>query len=143
MAVRFFQLLDEGANWIAKSLQLEAACRQPGRASLSRRRSSFLEDLSDSIIIDDELDENDEDEQDRLLCENLTARQRPKLCRQLYALGCRRRRKPWMSEDPRMAIFDAAARGLLEHRATRGIAGVVRAAPAPTRQRTTNAVTSD
>jgi hypothetical protein len=38
---------------------------------------------------DGPIDERNEDEQIRMRCENLTARQRLKMYRQLYALGCR------------------------------------------------------
>jgi hypothetical protein len=49
----------------------------------------FLEELGARIIVDDEMNENAEDEQFRVLCEHLNARRRLKLYRQLYALGCR------------------------------------------------------
>ena len=51
--------------------------------------SAFLEGLGYHVMADGRIDEHNEEEKIRLLCENLTARQRLKTYRQLYALGCR------------------------------------------------------
>lgn len=51
--------------------------------------SAFLEGLGYHVMADGRIDERNEDEKIRILCENLTARQRLKTYRQLYALGCR------------------------------------------------------
>src|ERR1700686_5723961 len=71
--------------------------RAPGWAGLSpswqriwaETVSAFLEGLGYHVMADGRIDEHNEEEKIRLLCENLTARQRLKTYRQLYALGCR------------------------------------------------------
>jgi hypothetical protein len=66
--------LEQYAAFMAKHLHGSSA-RIPGGAGLSSRR--------------DQIDERSEDEQIRIACQNLTARQRLKMYRHLYALGCR------------------------------------------------------
>jgi hypothetical protein len=89
LTVRFVELLVEKA--------MRNGQRVPGWTGLSaiwqriwaETVTAFLEGLGYHVMADGRIDERNEDEKIRLLCENLTARQRLKTYRQLYALGCR------------------------------------------------------
>jgi hypothetical protein len=89
LAVRFVELLSDTA--------LRNGQRVPGWRALSltwqriwaATITAFLDALGYRAMAGGRIEERDEDEQIRRFCENLTARQRLKTYRQLYALGCR------------------------------------------------------
>jgi hypothetical protein len=89
LAFRFVELLAEKAmrngqtapRWITLPLEW--------RRVWTETIPAFLQEIGCRVIPDDGMEERDEDDQIRLFCDNLTARQRLKTYRQLYALGCR------------------------------------------------------
>ncbi len=89
LAMRFVELLADRAMRSGQTVSRWAGMASTWRRILIETVHAFLDELGYHVIPDGRIDERDEDEQIRLLCDKLTARQRLKTYRQLYALGCR------------------------------------------------------
>jgi hypothetical protein len=88
LAIRFVELFAENAARNGQAMPRWNALPLAWRRTWIEAVPAFLE-LGYRAIAGGRFNESDEDEQIRLFCENLTARQRLKTYRQLYALGCR------------------------------------------------------
>jgi hypothetical protein len=89
LAMRFVELLNDRATRSGQMVSRWTVMASTWRRIFIETVHAFLDELAYRVISDGRIDERDEDEQIRLLCDNLTARQRLKTYRQLYALGCR------------------------------------------------------
>jgi hypothetical protein len=91
LAIRFIEILSDSAKRNGNGLPMSQMCTQATwRQIFVETVRTFLDELGYQITgADERIDERDEDEHIRGLCENLTARQRLKTYYQLYALGCR------------------------------------------------------
>ncbi len=89
LAMRFVELLAERAlrngQTVSRWTNLPAAWRR----IFTEVVAEFLDEQGGRVNGDGAIDQRVEDEQVRLMCQNLSARQRLKTYRQLYALGCR------------------------------------------------------
>ena len=88
LAKRFVELLAEKASGNGQPISSWTNMSLAWRRTFLEAVPAFLEELGYRAD-DGRVNEHHEDEQIRLLCENLTERQRLKTYRQLYALGCR------------------------------------------------------
>jgi hypothetical protein len=89
LANRFVEILAERANRNGLTVPRWATLPANWRRIWIETVPAFLEELGYQPMAGGRFDERDEDEQIRVFCEALTARQRLKTYRQLYALGCR------------------------------------------------------
>jgi hypothetical protein len=89
LAMRFVELLAQSATRNGQSASRWTAMNPAWRRVFMETIPAFLDEVSHQSIPVGHIDERREDEQIRQLCENLTARQRLKTYRQLYALDCR------------------------------------------------------
>jgi hypothetical protein len=89
LAFRFVELLADKAMHNGQAVPRWITLPPAWRRIYTETVAAFLEGLGYRVIADGRIDERQEDEQIRLFCENLTARQRLKTYRQLYAWGCR------------------------------------------------------
>jgi hypothetical protein len=87
LAIRFVNLLAERADWDGKRVPQWANLSGDWRWIVAETLSDFLMELG--VTPSGGIAEDREDEHVRQLCERMTARQRLKMYRQLYALGCR------------------------------------------------------
>jgi hypothetical protein len=88
LTIRFVELLAEKARSNGQPVSNWAAMPSNWRRVFSETVPAFLRQIGYRLG-DGKIDDQNEDEQLRQLCENLTERQRLKTYRQLYALGCR------------------------------------------------------
>jgi hypothetical protein len=88
LTIRFVELLAEKARSNGQPVSNWAAMPSNWRRVFAETVPAFLRQIGYRVE-DGRIDDTHEDEQIRLLCDNLTARQRLKTYRQLYALGCR------------------------------------------------------
>jgi hypothetical protein len=89
LAMRFVELLAQSATRNGQSPLRWTTMNPAWRRVFIETVPAFLDEISHQSIPVGHMDELREDEQIRQLCQNLTARQRLKTYRQLYALGCR------------------------------------------------------
>jgi hypothetical protein len=89
LAMRFVELLADRATRSGQTVSRWTGMASTWRRILIETVHAFLDELGYRVIPDGRIDERNEDEQIRLLCDHLTTRQRLKTYRQLYALGCR------------------------------------------------------
>jgi hypothetical protein len=89
LAIRFIELLVERASSYGQVLSHWAKLTPAWRRIFSETIGAFLDEVGYRAIDEMQIDTRGEDEQIRLSCERMTARQRLKTYRQLYALGCR------------------------------------------------------
>ena len=88
LVIRFVELLVEKAMRNGQTISSWTTMLPAWRRIFSETVPEFLETIGYSVT-EGQIDERAEDEHIRLLCDNLSARQRLKVYRQLYALGCR------------------------------------------------------
>jgi hypothetical protein len=88
LTIRFVELLAEKARSKGQTVSNWAAMPANWRRVFAETVPAFLRQIGYRLG-DGTIDDQREDEQIRLLCENMKARQRLKTYRQLYALGCR------------------------------------------------------
>jgi hypothetical protein len=88
LAMRFVDLLADKAVRNGQPISRWNNLSLAWRHTFVETVPAFLEELGYQPD-EDRVDERHEDEQIRVRCENLTARQRLKMYRQLHALGCR------------------------------------------------------
>src|SRR5260370_17668875 len=88
LAMRFVELFAEKAMRNGQTLPRWIALPRAWRRVWTETVPAFLQEIGCRVIPGDRVEERDEDDQIRLFCDNLTARQRLKPYRQLYALGC-------------------------------------------------------
>src|SRR6266404_7275288 len=86
---RFIELLIERAASNGQTVSYWAKLNPVWRRILGETIATFLDEVGISAIDGSWNGERGEDEQIRVLCERMTARQRLKTYRQLYALDCR------------------------------------------------------
>jgi hypothetical protein len=89
LATRFVEILSERATRNGLTVPRWSTLPANWRRIWIETVPAFLEELGYQAIAGGRFDERDEDEQIRVFCEGLTARQRLKTYRQLYAIGCR------------------------------------------------------
>ena len=89
LAIRFVELLTQSATRNGLSALRWTTMNPAWRRVFIEAVPAFLGEISHQSIPVGHMDELREDEQIRQLCQNLTARQRLKTYRHLYALGCR------------------------------------------------------
>jgi hypothetical protein len=87
--MRFVELLAQNSTRYGQSALRWTTMSPAWRRVFIETVPAFLDEISHQSIPVEHMDERREDEQIRQVCENLTARQRLKTYRQLYALGCR------------------------------------------------------
>jgi hypothetical protein len=87
LAIRFVHLLAERADWDGQRAPHWANLSSEWRRIMAETISDFLAELG--FTPSGGIAEYREDDHIRELCERMTARQRLKTYRQLYALGCR------------------------------------------------------
>jgi len=87
LAIRFVNLLAERADWDGKRAPQWANLSGDWRWIVAETLSDFLAELG--VTPSGDIAEDREDDRIRELCERMTARQRLKTYRQLYAVGCR------------------------------------------------------
>jgi hypothetical protein len=88
LAKRFVDLLAEKTQRSGQTVWRWNNMPPSWRSIFMEAVPAFLEELGYRVD-EDQIDERSEDEQIRIACQNLTARQRLKMYRHLYALGCR------------------------------------------------------
>jgi hypothetical protein len=89
LVMRFVELLVESATRNGQHVSRWTSMTLVWRRILTETVPAFLDELGYRATAEMPIDERREDEHIRLLCDNLTSRQRLKTYRQLYALGCR------------------------------------------------------
>jgi hypothetical protein len=87
LAIRFVNLLAERADWSGQRVPHWANLSGDWRWIMAETISDFLAELG--ISASGGINEDGEDDHIREMCERMTPRQRFKMYRQLYALGCR------------------------------------------------------
>jgi hypothetical protein len=87
LAFRFVELLADKAMRNGQAVPRWTTLPSAWRRIYTETVAASLEGLGHRVIADGRIDERQEDEQIRLFCENLTARQRLKTYPQLYAWG--------------------------------------------------------
>jgi hypothetical protein len=88
LAIRFVELLAEKTQRSGLSAWHWSNLPPSWRGIFMEAVPAFLEELGYRVD-EGRIDDRNEDEQIRIRCESMTARQRLKTYRQLYALGCR------------------------------------------------------
>jgi hypothetical protein len=89
LAMRFVESLTQSAARNGQSAFRWTTMNPAWRRVFIETVPAFLDEIGHQSIPVEHMDERREDEQIRQVCENLTARQRLKTYRQLYALDCR------------------------------------------------------
>jgi hypothetical protein len=87
--MRFVELLAQSATRNGQSASRWTAMNPAWRRVFIEAVRAFLDEISHQSTPIKHEEERREDEQIRQLCQDLTARQRLKTYRHLYALGCR------------------------------------------------------
>jgi len=89
LGLRFFDILMEEARAVGEIASSWKRMKPTWRIAFAKTLDRFLDNFGWGAVIDDEMEDEEYDEQIRILCERLPDGVRLKLYHHLHALGCR------------------------------------------------------